>query len=133
MAGPIVVAQDLAFDTDVISLPPDRRPTLTFDNEDAGVEHNIAIFTDESASSRCSRGRDVPRRRDQTYTVPALAEGEYYFHCDVHPNMSGTVEVGGPAAGGRRRWRARSRRPTGSPPTRLASMSACDAGSSSSS
>ena len=98
--GPIVVAQDLAFDTDVISLPPDQETELTFDNEDAGVEHNIAIFTDDSASEALFTGATFPGVAIQTYTVPALAEGEYYFHCDVHTNMSGTVEVGPPPEGG---------------------------------
>lgn len=98
--GPIVVAQDLAFDTDVISLPPDQETELTFDNEDAGVEHNIAIFTDESASESLFTGATFPGVATQTYTVPPLAEGEYFFHCDVHTNMSGTVEVGPPPEGG---------------------------------
>jgi plastocyanin len=98
--GPIVVAQDLAFDTDVISLPPDQETELTFDNEDAGVEHNIAIFTDESASEALFTGTIFPGVATQTYTVPALAEGRYYFHCDVHTSMSGTVEVGPPPEGG---------------------------------
>ena len=92
--------EDLEFDTDVISLPPDQETELTFDNEDAGVEHNIAIFTDDSASEALFTGATFPGVATQTYTVPALAEGEYYFHCDVHTNMSGTVEVGPPPEGG---------------------------------
>jgi hypothetical protein len=31
--------------------------------------------------------------------VDPIAEGEYYFHCDIHPNMNGTVVVGPPAPG----------------------------------
>jgi plastocyanin len=27
------------------------------------------------------------------YEIPALDAGEYYFHCDVHPTMNGTVTV----------------------------------------
>ena len=52
------------------------------------------------------------------YDIPPIPEGEYYFHCDVHPNMSGTV-VGRPAKAGAvavagRRWRqaAARNRPT---------------------
>jgi plastocyanin len=28
------------------------------------------------------------------YQIPALKPGSYYFHCDVHPDMNGTVIVG---------------------------------------
>ncbi len=40
-----MVAKDIAFDTDAIALPAETATTITFDNEDAGVPHNIAIFT----------------------------------------------------------------------------------------
>jgi len=31
----------------------------------------------------------------KTYDVPALAAGTYQFVCTVHPNMIGTLKVGG--------------------------------------
>ena len=31
----------------------------------------------------------------KTYDVPALAAGTYPFVCTVHPNMIGTLKVGG--------------------------------------
>ena len=89
----------------VIVLPPDLESTITLDNEDAGTEHNIAIYTDESASEALFQGQQFPGVATETYTVPAIAPGEYYFHCDVHPDMHGTVEVGA-RAGGRRRGAA---------------------------
>ena len=47
---------------------------------------------------RLRRGVAVRRRPDRgaetvTYDVPALDPGEYYFRCDVHPQMDGSVEV----------------------------------------
>jgi len=88
-----IVAQNLAFDTDSIALPAGTSSTITFDNEDAGVQHNVAIYTDDSLSTNLFRGDLVTGPAKKEYTIPALEAGTYYFHCDVHPTMSGTVTV----------------------------------------
>jgi plastocyanin len=92
--GPTVVAQDLSFDTDTIELPADTASTITFDNQETAVPHNIAIYTDDSASEALFQGNTFPGVATEIYDVPALAAGEYYFRCDVHPVMNGTVVVG---------------------------------------
>ena len=89
-----VTAQNVAFGTDTIELPADTESTITFDNEDAGVQHNIAIFTDDSLSENLFRGDVITGSDTIDYPIPPLEAGEYYFHCDVHPDMNGTVVVG---------------------------------------
>jgi plastocyanin len=98
--GVTVVAQNIAFDTSEIDLPADAPATITFDNRDAGVPHNIAIYDDSSLSQNLFTGEIVTGPTTTEYQVPALSAGEYYFHCDVHPNMSGSVVVGGGGGGG---------------------------------
>lgn len=88
-----VVAQGIAFDTDTISLPADQPSTLTFDNRDT-VPHNIAIYTDSSLSEALFQGEIVTGPATAQYEVPPEPAGEYYFQCDVHPTMNGTVTVG---------------------------------------
>ena len=88
-----VVAQGIAFDTDTISLPADQPSTLTFDNRDT-VPHNIAIYTDDSLSEALFQGEIVTGPATAQYEIPPEPAGEYYFHCDVHPTMNGTVTVG---------------------------------------
>jgi plastocyanin len=34
-----------------------------------------------------------PGPRTETYQLPALKAGDYYFHCDAHPGMSGELKV----------------------------------------
>jgi plastocyanin len=105
-AGPTVTAKALAFDTDEIDLPAGQATTLTFDNEDAGVPHNIAIYNDSSLSQTLFQGEQFPGVETREYQIPALDPGTYYFHCDVHNTMNGSVVVGppgegsGPGAGG---------------------------------
>jgi plastocyanin len=100
--GSTVVAADLAFDTDVIHLPADTPTTLTLDNREAGIPHNIAIYTDDSLGESLFVGDLVTGPASIDYEIPAIPAGEYYFHCDVHPDMSGTVvvEEGGGGGGG---------------------------------
>ncbi|MEX2202785.1 MAG: cupredoxin domain-containing protein, partial [Actinomycetota bacterium] len=88
-----VTAQNIAFDTDTIELPADTENTITFDNQDAGVQHNIAIFTDDSLSESLFRGEIITGPDTIDYPIPPLEAGEYYFHCDIHPDMNGTVVV----------------------------------------
>jgi plastocyanin len=99
--GPTVVAQNLTFDTAEIDLP-DQPTTLHFVNQDAGTVHNIAFYTDDSASQALFDGADVTGPDSVDYQVPALDPGEYYFRCDTHPTMNGKVVVsggGGPGGG----------------------------------
>ncbi len=91
--GVTVVAQNTAFDTDEIHLPADTPSKLTLDNQDA-FAHNLSIYEDDTASG-------VPLFTFEPFAGPAtktrdvrpLAEGEYYFRCDIHPTMEGTVVV----------------------------------------
>src|SRR4051812_30681389 len=83
--GVTVTAQNISFDTNEIDLPPDAPSTITFDNQDPGVQHNIAIYEDDSLSKNLFTGDLVTGPDSATYDVPPLPEGSYYFHCDVHP------------------------------------------------
>ena len=92
--GTTVTASGLAFDVSDLSLPAGQPSTITFDNEDEGIPHNIAIYTDSSASDSLFTGEVVTGVATKEYDVPPLDAGSYYFHCDIHPTMSGTVTVG---------------------------------------
>lgn len=88
-----IVAVNIQFDTDSMELAANAEVTVTFDNQDAGVPHNWAMYTDESASQEIFVGEIFPgpEVREHAFTTPE--PGEYYFRCDVHPNMQGTVTV----------------------------------------
>jgi plastocyanin len=88
-----VVAQNLQFDTDEIDLSAGQPSAITFENKDAGTQHDIAIFTDPSQSQVLFRGSLITGVATTKYEVPPLDPGTYYFHCDVHPTMNGSVVV----------------------------------------
>ena len=66
---------------------------LAFENEDEGVPHNVSVYEDDSAAQSLFVGDLVEGPTSVTYDVPALEPGEYYFRCDVHPQMNGTLEA----------------------------------------
>jgi plastocyanin len=98
--GPTVVAQNLEFDTQQIDLEAGNPTAVEFDNQDAGTLHNISVYTDDTLEEVLFSGDQITGPDSITYTIPALEEGSYYFHCDVHPAMNGSVEVGAARGGG---------------------------------
>jgi plastocyanin len=94
--GVKVVAQNTAFNTKEIRLPADTPTTLTLDNRDPSA-HNLSIYEDDTASSDpLFTFKEFPGPATKTFNVPPIPAGEYYFHCDIHPTMNGTVVVEGP-------------------------------------
>jgi plastocyanin len=93
-AGSIqVVAKNTAFDVDEIQLPADAPSRITLDNQDP-TEHNLSIYQDDSASGEpLLQFEPFVGPATKTVDVEPLAEGEYFFRCDVHPTMSGRVVV----------------------------------------
>lgn len=68
--------------------------TITFDNQDSGVTHNLRLFRGTSASGTSVGATPLTSGPDtQTLTVN-LTPGTYYYQCDAHPTtMSGTLTV----------------------------------------
>jgi cytochrome c oxidase subunit 2 len=88
-----ISAKDSLFSTDRLEAPADNPVTITFNHEDVGIFHNIAVYRQS--------GELVGDRTDletgpvlQTLLLPALPAGSYVFKCDVHPTtMVGTLEI----------------------------------------
>ncbi len=89
----VCAVDDQAFVTRSIQAPADEPFDITFANEDDGVPHNVAIYTDDSATGSLFVGDLVDGPATADYHVPALDAGSYFFRCDVHPVMTGTLEV----------------------------------------
>jgi len=94
-----VAAEGIQFDTDTIDLPGGTPVTIHFENRDP-VQHNVAIFTDDTQATVLFSGDLVTGPGSIDYQVPPLDPGTYYFHCDIHPSMNGTVVVAQEGGGG---------------------------------
>lgn len=86
-------ALNIAFVNKDLAAPADAPFQIEFDNQDAGVPHNIAIK--DASGAEVFKGEIFNGAAVKTYDVPALKAGDYTFVCTVHPNMTGTLKVGG--------------------------------------
>lgn len=89
----VCAVDDERFDPELLEAPADEPFEIVFANEDEGIPHNVAIYADESAEDARFVGDWIDGPRTVTYEVPALEADSYYFRCDVHPIMDGTLEV----------------------------------------
>jgi hypothetical protein len=88
----VITAKNIAFDRTELFLPADRSFPLVLVNEDVDP-HNVAIRTQRGFEGELLFRMDTISAT--TVEVPAgpFAEGTYFFICDVHPVMNGTVIV----------------------------------------
>jgi len=99
----VLVAENLAFDTDAIELAAGKTQTIGLDNQDS-APHNLAIYKNEQAGvsqeGALFDGEDVPAGSSTENEVDPLDAGKMYFQCDLHPSMKGDVVVAGGGQGG---------------------------------
>jgi plastocyanin len=88
-----VSADNLEFDVSTIEAPAGEEFTISFTNLES-QPHNVSVYVEEGGDS-IVEGEiiEVPDETTQI-VVPALDAGTYYFQCDVHPEMNGTIVVG---------------------------------------
>ena len=84
-----ISAANVAFSTSTLTAPANAGFTIHFDNQDAGVPHNVDIK--DSGGTEVFKGEIFPGPGTRDYAVPALKAGSYTFACSVHPNMTGTL------------------------------------------
>ncbi len=89
-----VTAANTAFTVTKLEAPASKPFQIVFDNQDPGLQHNVAIYTDSSLTQALFVGDLFTGPATRTYHVPPLPPGTYYFRCDIHPQMNGTLTAG---------------------------------------
>ncbi len=79
-----IEAKSLTFFVDCLAAPAGQAFTLDFDNQDAGIPHNVAIYDGDAA---LFEGEVITGLKKASYEVEALDAGTYEFRCDVHPDQ----------------------------------------------
>jgi len=90
----LICSDDLVFDATTIEAQAGEEFTITFTNAES-QPHNVAVYVEEDGEEifkgEVITGPDVTTQ----VPIPALEAGTYYFRCDIHPEMEGTIVVGG--------------------------------------
>ena len=82
------------FDTDTLTLKTGAQTVIHFENRGGpSVQHNVAIYENSDAQGPIFQGDIIPGDTDADYEFTAPPSGEYFFRCDIHPSMNGTVVV----------------------------------------
>lgn len=90
-----LTAVQMSFSTSTITVPAGAQVSVNFHNNDSGIPHNLAVYTDSTAKTSIYVGQIINGVSSMTYTFTAPATaGTYFFRCDVHPNsMTGKFIV----------------------------------------
>ena len=87
-----LVAKNIKFNEDKLEAKAGK-VTVVVDNQDTGVPHNVHVYKGKDAkgdsigSTELSNG---PKKEEVTLDLPA---DDYFYVCDAHPNMKGTLTV----------------------------------------
>jgi plastocyanin len=90
----IVATSAAHFDTPDVTVKPNTPFTIEFDNQDATAPHNVVLQNPDGSNVQMNGDTNFftgPGKWD--YQIGPLTAGKYPFHCQVHPNMTGTLTV----------------------------------------
>ncbi|HXF72533.1 MAG TPA: DUF2269 family protein [Actinomycetota bacterium] len=82
-----------AFSTDRLEAPAGEAFVIEFANQEPGVPHNVAVYADPGFAEAVFVGAYVDGPGTARYVVDPLDPGTYAFRCDLHPAMTGSLEV----------------------------------------
>ena len=84
-----LTSKDIKFDKDCLAVKAGAAFTIELQNSDT-EQHNVSIYQSKGGSSLFKGTEFAEGGQTFTYEVGALDAGNYYFQCDVHPEMNGT-------------------------------------------
>ncbi|GEM_PF-2431737 len=90
-----ITATGFAFDQKSVTVPAGSQVFIMFKNQDVGIPHNVAIYTDSTLKNQIFKGEIITGPDQITYPSFKAPDkpGVYFFRCDVHPMMNGQFIV----------------------------------------
>ena len=83
-----IVAEDMEWDLERVIVPAGAEVTATIENRDQDMPHNLHVKSPGDPKTELESG---PVTQTLRFTIDE--PGSYTFVCDIHPNMTGTIEA----------------------------------------
>src|SRR3954452_2573529 len=83
-----MVAKNTQFSVKQLQVPAGQPFTLHFANEDAGIYHDVSVYTEAGKPVVAGQPLVGVGRTKYDWNIPP---GTYTFRCDFHANMTGTL------------------------------------------
>jgi plastocyanin len=93
-AGTVDIAAENSteFTEDELSAPAGTI-TIVFENREQGVIHNFALYDSPDSPEDVIDSTELTAGPSTDEITVELEPGEYYYNCQVHPNMEGVLTV----------------------------------------
>ncbi len=92
-AGIDLTAKGIKFDKTTLTFPANTQVTINFNNEDVGIPHNWSLRQDSASPTAFFAGDIFSGPAEKQYVFTSPGPGTYFFRCDVHPGMNGSVTI----------------------------------------
>jgi plastocyanin len=87
-----IAAKDTRFNPSQLTAHNGGTVTVTFDNQDAGVAHDLIVYT--PAGGIAGQSPVISGPAQATFSFTPSGGGNYFFKCSLHPQyMTGTIAV----------------------------------------
>lgn len=86
----ISMVPTLKFDQTSLSIPANQEVVIQAENKDGSLPHNFAVYASSAAAQPGLGKTEVCANCTEQVTLN-LAAASYFFKCDIHPNMTGTL------------------------------------------
>jgi plastocyanin len=90
-----LTAKDIAYTPSTMSVPSGPSIQLRFENQDAGVPHNVVLKAGPSLATELATTEIIIGPASVVTLIPSLVPGRYQFTCQVHPSMTAVLDVTG--------------------------------------
>ena len=86
----VIVAENVRFNTDALAAAAGPI-TIEFVNRDIGVAHDFTLYQSKDDLTNPLAETGITAGPDRQTLLLELAAGVYYYNCQVHPDMEGTL------------------------------------------
>ncbi len=95
----LVAVNSQEFEQTELALPANVEAAIVFDNEEDGIPHNVALKlagaggTEPDSLNDPIAASPILPGINESFVAFTLEPGEYWYWCQVHPNMNGVLTV----------------------------------------